>query len=113
MTIDYHNPTAGYGMLYPTDLITYHYAWIRPSKFRELRCDQLQRGGTYWDDFCRGLDEADQYNLSEIVVRPDRSDYDTVNTLNFLISLNILNMLMQHECWVELDLKLRKKLSGL
>ena len=24
MTIDYHNPIKGYGMLYPTDLITYH-----------------------------------------------------------------------------------------
>ena len=113
MTIDYHNPTAGYGMLYPTDLITYHYAWIRPGKFRELRCDQLQRGGTYWDDFCHGLNLADQYNLSEIVVRPDRSDYDISKYIKFFDKFKHPKHVKQHECWVELDLKLRKKLSGL
>lgn len=113
MTIDYHNPTKGYGMLYPTDLITYHYAWIRPGKFRELRCDQLQRGGTYWDDFCRGLDEADQYNLSEIVVRPEVAGDDARKYIKFFDKFEHPKHIKQHECWTELNSESRKKLRGL
>ena len=112
MTIDYHNPIKGYGMLYPTDLITYHYAWIRPNKFRELRCDQLQRSGTYWDDFCRGLDEADQYESSEIVVRPKVADDDLRKHIKFFDKFEHPKHIKQHECWVELSDDVRDRLRN-
>ena len=61
-----------YPMLYPTDLITYHYAWWRPGKFKELRYAQLNRSLKYWQDFEKGLKEIkESKNQSkEIVLRP-------------------------------------------
>ena len=32
-----------YPNLFPTDLITYHYAWWRPGKYKGLRMKQLNR----------------------------------------------------------------------
>ena len=52
--------TQHYPMLYPTDLITYHYAWWRPGKFKQLRYDQLNRSQEYWDDFEKGVQEIIQ-----------------------------------------------------
>ena len=52
--------TQNYPMLYPTDLVTYHYAWWRPGKFKELRYDQLNRPKEYWDSFEKGIQEIIQ-----------------------------------------------------
>ena len=59
-----------YDMLYPTDLITYHYAWWRPGKFLELRCDQLDRSKEKWKSYLSGMEEAKKAERDLIVVRP-------------------------------------------
>tara|TARA_R100000008_G_scaffold85338_1_gene74989 strand:+ start:374 stop:1315 length:942 start_codon:yes stop_codon:yes gene_type:complete len=59
-----------YDMLYPTDLITYHYAWWRPDKFLELRCDQLDRSEEKWTAYLSGMEEAKKAERDLIVVRP-------------------------------------------
>ena len=59
-----------YDMLYPTDLVTYHYAWWRPDKFLELRCDQLDRSKEKWTAYLSGMEEAKKAERDLIVVRP-------------------------------------------
>lgn len=102
MTTDYHNPQSGYGMLYPTDLITYHYAWIRPGKFRELRCDQLQRFPGYWDTFVSQLDKCDDYQDSEICIRPNKGQ-NTGAFVKFFNKFPHPKHIKLHELWTELD----------
>ena len=112
MTTDYHDPNIGYGMLFPTDLITYHYLWIRPKKFRELRCDQLQRFDGYWDSFIRGLDMADEYNESEITIRPQIDPKITSRWIKFHDLLPHPKHIKTHELWFEPDEETKKKLRG-
>ena len=101
MTVDYHNPDTGYGMLYPTDLITYHYAWIRPHKFRELRCDQLRRHTGYWENFVTALDECDKYQANEIVLRPGREN-ELSGYVKFFDKFDHPKHVRRHELWTEL-----------
>lgn len=101
MTVDYFNPKTGYGMLFPTDLITYHYAWIRPGKFRDLRCDQLQRHPGYWEAFTDGLDKCDEYNLSDIIIRPSQT-HVTNGYVKFFSKLEHPKHIRSHELWKEL-----------
>lgn len=80
--------TQKYPMLYPTDLITYHYCWWRPGKYKQLRYDQLSRTKKYWDDFDRGLEKIKENTEKEIkddvVLRPDRADYLTHKWASFI-----------------------------
>ena len=63
--------TQQYPMLYPTDLVTYHYCWFRPEKYKQLRFDQLNRPKSYWDNFNKGLDLIkNNSNKEDIVLRP-------------------------------------------
>jgi len=63
--------TQQYPMLYPTDLVTYHYCWFRPEKYKQLRFDQLNRENGYWQDFNKGLQQIrDNNTKSDIVIRP-------------------------------------------
>lgn len=110
MTVDYHNPVKGYGMLYPTDLITFHYAWIRPGKFRELRCDQLQRLPGYWETFVRALDECDKYNQREVLVRPKKRDI-TGGYLSYFDKLEHPKHIRNHELWTDIAEEIKEKLS--
>jgi len=66
--------TQNYGMLHLTDLITYHYAWWRPGKFLELRCDQLDRSDEYWGNYLIGMERAKNIEDDLIVVRPTASE---------------------------------------
>lgn len=109
MTTDHHNPVTGYGMLYPTDLITYHYAWIRPGKYRELRCDQLQRWPGYWEMFTRGLDECDKYEKSEIVIRPNDAHL-TKGYVKFFDQLEHPKHVRNHELWTDLSEEVKARL---
>ena len=62
-----------YPMLFPTDLITYHYAWWRPGKYKELRMKQLNRDfqSDHWTYFNECLDKLDKMEVEdEILVRP-------------------------------------------
>tara|TARA_R110001592_G_scaffold182254_1_gene425391 strand:+ start:1012 stop:1995 length:984 start_codon:yes stop_codon:yes gene_type:complete len=102
MSNDYHNPITGYGMLYPTDLITYHYAWVRPNKFRELRCDQLQRHPGYWENFMLGLDECDKYESNEICIRPNDT-HITKGYVKFFNHFEHPKHVREHELWIDLS----------
>jgi len=110
MTTDYHNPTGGYGMLFPTDLLTYHYAWIRPGKYRELRCDQLARHDGYWNQFCAGLDKADEFVEDEILIRPHLENI-TKGWIKFCDLFEHPKHVKQHECYFELEEDVRTKLK--
>jgi hypothetical protein len=75
----YHNVlsnfmTQDYSMLYPTELMTYHYAWWRPGKYLDLRCEQLMRSDNYWKNYCKGLEEAKKAEDDLITVRPTISE---------------------------------------
>ena len=109
MTTDYHNPLSGYGMLYPTDLITYHYAWIRPGKFRELRCDQLQRQNGYWERFVQGLDLADELQYDEILIRPNVKQW-TNGWIKYFDELEHPKHVKNHELWFEIEDDIKKKI---
>lgn len=111
MTVKYFDPETGYGMLFPTDLITYHYAWIRPGKFRELRCDQLQRGAGYWDKFVEGLDKCDKYEDIEILIRPNQPQY-TSGYVKFFSALEHPKHLRDHELWTDIDKDIIEKLTN-
>jgi len=111
MTVKHHHPTEGYGMLYPTDLITYHYAWIRPGKYRQLRCDQLQRQPGYWEAFQAGLDKCDKYEDSDIVIRPNNTIY-THGYAKFFSKLPHPKHIKKHELWKDLEEELIDQLTN-
>ena len=100
MTIDYHNPVDGYGMLYPTDLITYHYSWFRPGKFRDLRCDQLMRQVGYWDIFKHGLDKADELKYDEILFRIQHKHTD-FGWIKYCDKFEHPKHIKEHECYLK------------
>ena len=102
MTTNYHHPELGYGMLYPTDLITYHYAWIRPHKYRDLRCDQLGRPDGYWDTFRAKMDLCDTYQYDEICVREAKQNI-THGWVKFFSKLPHPKHVKGHELWTDLD----------
>ena len=64
----------------------FHYAWWRPGKYRELRFRQLIRPKQYSDNFKRGLDQARENKLNDIVIRPDRHEQDP---LRFITRIQI------------------------
>ena len=68
--------TQRYDMLYLTDLITYHYAWWRPGKYLELRCEQLDRSDEYWKNYLAGMDKAKEAKdmKAEIEYWEDKAD---------------------------------------
>ena len=111
MTTNYHNPNEGYGMLFPTDLITYHYAWIRPGKFRELRCDQLQRWEGYFDIIKHGLDKADELTYSEILFRIEHYKL-TKGWIKYFDMFEHPKHIKEHECYFEVDEETRSKLKS-
>ena len=61
-----------YPNLYPTDLLTYHYAWWRPGKFFELRKDQLTNRirphKDFWKNFTKAYQDIDKLLYNEIRV---------------------------------------------
>ena len=63
-----------YPNLYPTDLITYHYAWWRPGKYFDLRCDQLTNSirphENFWGNFKNAYQHIDKLQYNEIRVYP-------------------------------------------
>jgi hypothetical protein len=78
--------TQHYPMLYPTDLITYHYAWWRPEKFKELRYDQLNRPQEYWDSFEKGIQKIikSKDTQEDVVIRPSRPPQQTHHWASFI-----------------------------
>ena len=79
--------TQTYPMLYPTDLITYHYAWWRPDKFKEMRYAQLNRDKSYWDKFNDGLKDikiSRDTHKNDIVLRPSTTRMDGFKYASFI-----------------------------
>jgi hypothetical protein len=110
MTVDYHNPISGYGMLYPTDLITYHYAWIRPGKFRDLRCDQLARPNGYWDRFIDALNMCDEYKHNEVCARPNKGT-NTGAFVKFFSKFPHPKHIRNHELWTDVNKEIIENLT--
>ncbi len=93
--------TQDYNMLHPTDLITYHYAWWRPNKFLDLRCEQLLREDGYWDDFRKSMDLANECKLEEINNRPSIStDPSDINVWLKRIDMEHPKHIKEHECYI-------------
>lgn len=88
-----------YDMLHPTDLITFHYAWWRPGKFRELRFDQLQRDVLYWNFYRKGLDLAKTGKHQRIKIRYNRDDSDPAAFIRFTKELEHPSHVKNHPCW--------------
>ncbi len=62
--------SQNYPMLYPTDLITHHYCWWRPGKFKELRFDLINRPDWYWENWNNSLsDIRNSMNKNDVVLR--------------------------------------------
>lgn len=69
--------TQQYLMLYPTDLITYHYPWWKPGKFKELRYALINREKQYWEYFEKSLQtiKNNKNQIKEdIILRPNLPD---------------------------------------
>lgn len=73
-----------YPMLYPTDLVTYHYCWWRPGKYKQLRYDQLNRPPHYWNQFNEALEKIKNSRGEEIVLRPDKPINSTARYASYL-----------------------------
>lgn len=64
-----------YPNLFRTDLTTYHYAWWRPGKYFDLRCDQLTNSirpdaKNFWKHFKEAYKNIDKFKYNEIRVYP-------------------------------------------
>jgi hypothetical protein len=88
-----------YNMLYPTDLITYHYCWWRPGKFKQLRYDQLQRDSQYWIFYDQQLSKVHDAKFNDIKIRYNRTDADTAAYITFTSQFNHPIHIKNHECW--------------
>ena len=72
-----------YPSLYPTDLVTYHYAWFRQGKYLQLRFDQLNRPEYYWKYFIDGINHIKEFKYSQICMKPDKTGtYRYVSAIN-------------------------------
>ena len=66
--------TQQYPMLNPTTLITYHYPWWKPGKFKELRYNLINREKNYWEHFDKVLTQIRKNGdniKDDIILRPN------------------------------------------
>lgn len=92
--------TQQYPMLHPTDLTTYHYAWWRPKKYKQLRYSQLQRPPSYWHEFDKNLNLIRSFkniDQGDIVIRPNRND---IHKYASYINIKHPSHIKQHENWI-------------
>ena len=104
--------TREYKMLYPTDLITYHYLNIRPNKFAELRSEQLVRDFNYWKGQENARIEANQYLKSEINVYPHLDPEFTGNWIKFFDIKDHPKHIRNHDLWTNISSEVSDKLRG-
>ena len=90
-----------YEMLYPTDLVTFHYPWWRPGKYEDLRCKQLNRHSLYWINFKKGMDKIKENKYLDIDVRPDMGPQAIKSTYRYLRFLDIEHPkhIKYHSCY--------------
>lgn len=104
MTIRGSDVKTGYGILYPTDLVTYHYCWFRFGKFKQLRFDQLQRGPGYWDLYNTGLEKCNELKYKKVTVRPWLNGKEGTY-LRFFNKLEHPSHIKSHPCYINVDEK--------
>ena len=66
--------TQQYPMLYPTELVTFHYPWIKPGKYKELRFALINRDESYWAHFNMVLNKIREHGnetKDDILLRPN------------------------------------------
>jgi len=100
-----------YPNLYPTDLITYHYAWLRPDKYKMMRFDQLNRHPKYWHHFKVGLDILNDFKYLDVDFRPVNglSKDSTYRYVRFY-DIEHPKHIMKHSEYVQLSDDIRKSI---
>ena len=94
--------SQNYSMLYPTDLVTFHYAWWRPGKYKDLRMRQLNRDfePNHWIHFGECIEKLERLEVDdEILVRPHLEKWTNgwIKKCDFKHPEIIKN----HENWIE------------
>jgi len=89
-----------YNMLYPTDLITYHYCWWRPGKFKELRFDQLKRDSMYWQYYRQQLEKVHEAKYSNIKIRYNKHDQDSSAYIACTCDFDHPSHIKSHDCYI-------------
>lgn len=79
--------TQQYDMLFPTDLITYHYSWFRYGKYKQHRYDLIPRGNPeYWINFENGLKEIRENKSDKVLLRPS---YPESHPMRYAVRINV------------------------
>ena len=77
--------SQNYPMLFPTDLITHHYCWWRPGKFKELRYDLINRDDWYWKAFNEGLEGIrNSKDKSDVAIRPHLNENELMKYATYV-----------------------------
>ena len=92
-----------YDMLFPTDLVTYHYAWWRPDKYKQLRYKQLNRHTSYWKLFENGMNMISENKYLDIDVRPGMGPNSINSTFRYIRFHDIKQPkhVKEHSCYDE------------
>ena len=97
--------TQQYPMLNPTELITFHYPWWKPGKYKDLRYALLNRQPQYHMNWNKGLEQIKE-NMSEdrgdVVLRPD-SPVEATNRYAGYINIEHPKQIREHSCYIKED----------
>ena len=90
--------TQQYPMLHPTDLITFHYPWFKPGKYKKLRYALINRHNSYWEHFDNVLNRIRAHGKSikdDIILRPNLPENKLSRYVSF-IDIQHPNIMNQH-----------------
>tara|TARA_R110000824_G_scaffold236941_3_gene425725 strand:+ start:107 stop:1087 length:981 start_codon:yes stop_codon:yes gene_type:complete len=104
--------TQQYPMLFPTDLVTYHYSWLRPGKYKNLRHDQLNRHPMYWKQYQNGVEKIYDYKYLDIDVRPSMGENAIESTHRYIrfFDINHPKHIKSHSCYSEITKEQKEKI---
>lgn len=71
--------SQNYHFLNTLHLNTFHYSWIRPGKYLDMRFAQIPRGGNRWDIMRAGINEIQKLGeqKAKVRIRPDNTPHMT------------------------------------
>lgn len=102
--------TQDYSMLHPTSLLTYHYPWFKPGKYKELRYALIHRDPSYWQAFEKGLQQAKEQSIkwtqgaekidSDITIRPSSPTTSNNRYITF-IHINHPKAIIDHPNFIK------------
>jgi len=89
-----------YRNMFSTDLITYHYAWFRKGKYKQLRYDQLNRPPGYWKSFDDAVRKANEFKYKFICVRPNKFRFQNDRYIRYF-EIDHPKHIKSHECFLK------------